>query len=150
QDRATWPRCCTSWLAMKISSLVLAVLFTAIGARVAHADVTRCASGDVDLRYHDQLFDKMTGDTGWFPQGYDAQLRLVGRIAGETTVAMGVRPTACWTGGMMATVPGRPGTGSLDFAYGAELHLYGQIHTTVLGYHFDWNGEFPLRTDFLL
>src|SRR5262245_38233502 len=70
--------------------LALAVLLT---AHVAHTDVTRCAASDIDVRYQHALFDEITGDTGWFPQGYDAQLRLTGRIAGETKVSMGLRPT---------------------------------------------------------
>jgi hypothetical protein len=51
---------------------------------------------------------------------------------------------------MTVTVPGRADAGLLDFAYGAELHLYGQVHKSVLGYQFDWEGEIPLATDFLL
>jgi hypothetical protein len=38
----------------------------------------------------------------------------------------------------------------LDFAYGAELHLFAQVHTSVLGHQFDWSGEIPLPTDYLV
>jgi uncharacterized protein (TIGR03382 family) len=54
---------------------------------------------------------------------------------------------------MQLAAPGRAGTGLLDFAYGGELHLFGQIHASVLGQHFDWTGEIPvpiLPTDLML
>src|SRR6185503_3774768 len=65
-------------------------------------------------------------------------------------VAVGLTPTACWDGPMTVTVPGRADAGLLDFAYGAELHLYGQIHTSIFGNQIDWQGEIPLATDYLL
>jgi hypothetical protein len=45
---------------------------------------------------------------------------------------------------MQAGLAGRPGTGLLDVAYGAELALYGRIHTTVLGQEFNWEGQIPI------
>ena len=123
---------------------------TLVGASAASADVNRCASADTTVQYRDALFDEMSGDTGWFPSGSSAQLRLTGRLAGMTTVAMGLSPTACWDGAMRVTAPGRARTGVLDVAYGAQLQLFGQIHTSVLGYQIDWEGQIPLPTDFLL
>ena len=128
-------------------SLVATALFA---ARTADADVTRCSTGEADVHYQNMLFNTMSGDTGWFPQGYAAQLKLTARVAGQTTVAVGLAPKACWDGPMTVTVPGRADAGLLDFAYGAELHLYGQVHKSVLGYQFDWEGEIPLATDYLL
>ena len=51
---------------------------------------------------------------------------------------------------MTAHVAGRAQAGMLDFAYGAELHLFAQVHTSVLGHQFDWSGEVPLPTDYLV
>jgi hypothetical protein len=128
----------------------LFVVTALLVGRTADADVTRCASGEADLHYQNMLFNTMSGDTGWFPQGYAAQLKLTARVAGQTTVALGLQPTACWTGPMSVKVPGRMDAGMLDFAYGAELHLYAQIHTSILGQAIDWMGEIPLATDYLL
>jgi MYXO-CTERM domain-containing protein len=113
-----------------------------------HADVTRCSSADATVAYQDVWFDEMSGDTGWFPANAAAQLKLTGRIAGHTKVVLGLAPTACWTGPMSVTMPAR--AGELDFAYGAELHLFAQIHTSILGNQIDWSGELPLPADFLL
>jgi uncharacterized protein (TIGR03382 family) len=128
----------------------LFVVTALLVGRSADADVTRCASGEADLHYQNMLFNTMSGDTGWFPQGYAAQLKLTARVAGQTTVALGLQPTACWDGPMSVKVPGRANAGLLDFAYGAELHLYAQIHTSILGQQIDWMGEIPLATDYLL
>jgi hypothetical protein len=122
-------------------------------ARNASADVSRCSSGNADLRYNDTAFQAMTGDTGWVPSGSVAQLRITGRLAGQTTVAMGLQPTLCWPSDAQVSAPGVAGTGVLDYAYGGELHLYGQIHTSVLGEQIDWSGEIPvplLPTDLML
>jgi uncharacterized protein (TIGR03382 family) len=125
----------------------------ATSSRLVQADVTRCSGADADLQYQNTPLAPMMGDTGWVPSGSDAQVRLTGRVAGQTTVAMGLHPTACWDSGMQLAAPGRAGTGLLDFAYGGELHLFAQIHTSVLGQHFDWSGEIPvpiLPTDLML
>ena len=124
--------------------LALAALATA-GA--AHAEPYRCSTADADLAFDGVDVAELTGDTGWFPSGYAAQVRIAGRVAGQTFVAMGLQPTLCWDGGgerMTATLPGRAGTGLLDVAYGAEVHLYGHIDTTVLGIHVFWEGEIPI------
>src|SRR5262245_39762487 len=129
------------------------LLATATSSQRAAADVTRCSGANADLMYQGTLLAPISGDTGWLPSGSKAQLRLTGRVAGQPTVAMGLSPTACWDGGLMLTAPGRVGTGLLDFAYGAELHLFGQIHASVLGIHYDWMGEIPipiLPTDLML
>lgn len=121
-----------------------------VDVNAASAEVSRCATSDTTVRYRDALFDEMSGDTGWFPAGSPAQLRLAGRLAGMTTVEMGLSPTACWDGAMRVTTPGRARSGMLDVAYGAQLQLFAQVHTSVLGYAIDWEGEIPLPTDFLL
>jgi hypothetical protein len=136
--------------ALKTGIVIIAL---AVGGRSASADVTRCSSGNADLKYDGTAFQEMTGDTGWVPSGSVAQLRITGRLAGETKVSMGVTPTLCWPSGAEVTAPGVGGTGLLDFAYGGELHLYGQIHTSVLGEQIDWSGEIPvplLPTDLML
>jgi uncharacterized protein (TIGR03382 family) len=121
---------------------------------IAHADVTRCAEVRGDVSYMVSDLPEAHADTGWFPNGSVAQLRITGKMAGETTVAMGLSPTACWDNGMAIAVPGVAQTGWLDSEYGAALDVYGQIHTSVLGYQIDWNGKIPLPTflphDFLL
>jgi hypothetical protein len=131
----------------------LSIVLTIASARIAHADVPRCASVDSDLSYHATDLAEHSGDTGWFPSGYSAQLRITGRITGETTVAMGLAPQACWTDGMTVQTPGRAQAGLLDAEYGAEVHLFGQIHTSVVGYQIDWSGEIPvpvIPTDLML
>lgn len=128
-------------------------LATATSSRLADADVTRCSGTDADLQYQATPLAPISGDTGWLPSSSAAQVRLTGRIAGQTTVAMGLHPIACWDSVMQLAAPGRAGTGLLDFAYGGELHLFGQIHASVLGQHFDWTGEIPvpiLPTDLML
>lgn len=129
----------------KLAAIV--VLFA--GAR-ANAEVVRCSTGDTDVRYHSEAFSQLSGDTGWFPSSSPAQLRLTARLAGQTTVAMGLAATACWDQPMTATIAGHAQAGMLDFAYGAELHLFAQIHTSVLGHAIDWSGEIPLPTDYLV
>ena len=134
------------------TGIVAITLAVGLG-RSASADVTRCSSGNADLSYNDTAFQAMTGDTGWVPSGSVAQLRITGRLAGQTTVAMGLQPTLCWPSQAQVTAPGVAGTGMLDYAYGGELHLYGQIHTSVLGEQIDWSGEIPvplLPTDLML
>jgi hypothetical protein len=105
----------------------------------------RCATGDVDLAWQGTDLAQISGDTGWFPSGYAGQLRLTGRIAGETAVNAGLTAKACWDGEQMsATAAGRAGTGYLDVAYGAETHLYAKIDTSILGKSIYWEGEIPM------
>src|SRR5439155_11171479 len=86
----------------------------------------------------------VSGDTGWFPSGSPVQLRIAGRIAGTTMVAMSVSPTACWDPAMAITAPGEAKTGLLDSEYGAELTVLGKIHASVLGQSINWQGNIPL------
>lgn len=123
----------------------VAVAALLVTPSLAYADSSsRCASTQADLTYAAQALPTLAGDTGWFPGGSPAQLKITGRIVGETTIAMGLAPTACWGDQMTLTAPGRAGAGMLDSEYGAELHVYGQIHTTVLGVHIDWEHEIPV------
>ena len=122
----------------------LLALLLAIPA-AASADVDRCATADVDVAYAGNDIAEVSGDTGWFPSGYVAQLRLSGKVAGHTLVESGLRTQACWKDGKMeATLAGRAGAGWLDVAYGAEVSLKGRIHTSVLGKSIDWEGNIPL------
>lgn len=128
-------------------------LVLAATAGDALAEVDRCAGADTDLAWRGTDLAEISGDTGWFPAGYVAQLRLTGRVVGHTIVETGVHTQACWHDGMQAQLAGRPGTGWLDVAYGAELSLRGRIHTSILGKQIDWEGEIPipyLPTDLLL
>jgi len=128
-------------------------LVLASSASVARAEVTRCSTIDADLAYSATDLQEMDGDTGWFPSGYDAQLRITGVVTGQTKVDMGLSPTGCWPDKMSLAAPGRAQTGLLDSEYGAQLHVYGQIHTSVLGYQIDWSGEIPIPfipTDLLI
>jgi len=128
----------------------LAALVVLVAGSRAQAEVVRCSTGDADVHYHSEAFSQLSGDSGWFPASSPAQLRLTARLAGQTTVAMGLAATACWDQPMTASVAGRAQAGMLDFAYGAELHLFAQIHTSVLGHAIDWSGEVPLPTDYLV
>jgi hypothetical protein len=131
--------------------LALAALLVPTAAR---ADVNRCAHADGQVQYTVTDLPDLQADTGWFPDGYVAQLRIVGQMIGETAVAMGLSPTACWDDSMQITVPGIPQSGWLDSEYGAAVDVYGRIHTSVLGYQIDWEGKIPLPAflphDFLL
>src|SRR5262245_41712340 len=117
--------------------LAAAVLVASSG--LAHADVNRCSTADADLSFAATDFQELDGDTGWFPGGEPAQLRITGRVTGQTTVDMGLSPTGCWPDHMSLAAPGRAQTGMLDSEYGAELHVFGQIHTSVLGISIDWS-----------
>jgi MYXO-CTERM domain-containing protein len=125
-------------------ALALTLTLPLAVAPTASAAVNRCAHADVDLAFDGTAITQLTGDTGWFPSSFPVQLRLTGRVAGQTLVAMGLQPTACWTDGMRATVPGRAATGGLDVTYGAEVHLFVHIDTTVLGEHIFWEHEIPI------
>lgn len=127
---------------MRDALLVAAVVFGV--SSPVRADVTRCAGGEAAVAYSVDDLPTQSGDTGWFPGGSVAQLRLTGEIVGKTTVAMGLAPTACWRHGMAVATPGEGKTGMLDVEYGAALHLLGQIHTSVLGHSIDWSGEIPI------
>ncbi len=130
-----------------------ASLLIAFTAGPAAADVDRCAGADTDLAWRGTDLAEIAGDTGWFPSGTVAQLRLTGRVVGHTAVDAGMRTTSCWDETMQATVTGRPGTGYLDVAYGAEIKLRARIHTSVLGKSIDWEGNIPipyLPSDLLL
>lgn len=127
-----------------LGSLLVGSLFLAVATGDAAADVERCAAGDTDLAWRGTDLAEIAGDTGWFPSGFVAQLRLSGRVVGHTAVEAGVRTTACWDEGMRARVTGRAGSGWLDVAYGAELRLRGRIHTTVLGRTINWEADIPI------
>ena len=134
------------------NALVAALVFSATST-TARADVTRCAGGDAAVAYAVDDLPTQSGDTGWFPSDPTVQLRLTGEIVGKTTVGMGLAPTACWDHGMVVATPGEAKSGMLDVEYGAALHLYGQVHTSVLGHSIDWSGEIPvpvIPTDLLL
>ena len=136
---------------MRTTAIAISILAGSLG--VARAEVTRCSEAEADLSYVATDLAEASGDTGWFPASSPAQLRITGKVRGETTVAMGLAPKACWHDGMRAVVPGRAATGLLDSEYGAQLQLFGQIHTSVLGYAIDWSGEIPLHflpTDLLM
>lgn len=122
----------------------LSILLLAIAPATASADVDRCATADTDLAWTGTELAEIKGDTGWFPSGYVAQLRLTGRVIGHTAVETGVQARACWGEKMQATLAGRTGTGWLDVAYGAEVSLKGRIHTSVLGRSINWEGNIPL------
>ncbi len=120
------------------------VAATLSSSGIARADVPRCAHGDADLAYMATDLGELSGDTGWFPDGSPAQLRITGLVTGQTTVAMGLDATTCWNDQLTVALPGRPQTGLLDSEYGAALHVYGQIHTSILGEQIDWTGEIPI------
>jgi MYXO-CTERM domain-containing protein len=123
---------------------VAAALAAAPQLAQAQGALERCAGADADLAFAGNDFVELSGDTGWFPSGFVAQLRLTARVAGHTNVTTGYRATACWEDKMQAGLAGNDGAGMLDVAYGAELALYGRIHTTVLGYDINWEGQIPI------
>ena len=122
----------------------LAVVVALTGNGIASADVDRCATADTDLAWRGSDLPEFHGDTGWFPNGFVAQLRLSGRVVGHTAVEAGMRATTCWGDGMQAQVAGRAGTGWLDVAYGAEVRLRGRIHTSILGKEINWEADIPI------
>ena len=127
---------------MRAATVLLVTLVCNLDA--ARADVPRCSQGQVDLVYSAHDLPDAQGDTGWFPGGSSAQLRLTAQLVGETTVAMSLSPTACWGDAMTITAPGIAQTGLLDSEYGAAFQVLGQIHTSLLGYAIDWEGAIPL------
>jgi len=131
------------------------LLLVAVAAlpTTARADVTRCSTGSAPVAFSEEDIPTQSGDTGWFPGGSPAQLRLTGEIVGKTAVKMDLGPTACWDGAMALTTPGVAKTGTLDVEYGAQLQLFAQIHTSILGESIDWSGQIPIPyipTDLLL
>ena len=103
-----------------------------------------CSSSEVDLGWAGTDFAEISGDTGWFPNNFAAQLRLTGRVIGETAVASGAKADVCWTESMTGTMDARRNSGWLDVAYGAEMHLYAKVDTSILGNAIYWEGELPL------
>ena len=125
----------------------LAVLPVALALAIpsAHAeDLVTSFSADTELAYNGNDLINWKGDTGWFPGGFVAQLRLTVEIAAHTNVAAGYRATAYWDDEMQGNLAPVEGSGYLDVAYGAELKLLGRIHTTVLGYEINWEGQIPI------
>ena len=119
----------------------------------AHADVTRCSTGNAPVAYSVSDITTQSGDTGWFPGGSPVQLRLTGEIVGKTSVGMDLGPTACWDSAMALGAPGIAKTGTFDVEYGADLQLFAQIHTSIFGESIDWSGQIPIPyipTDLLL
>ena len=110
----------------------------------APAAAAPCSSSEVDLAWAGTDFAEISGDTGWFPSNFAAQLRLTGRVIGETAVSSGAQAEVCWTESMTCTMDSRRGTGWLDVAYGAEMHLYAKIDTSILGNAIYWEGELPV------
>jgi hypothetical protein len=112
---------------------------------VAEADSAHCVETTADFGYSVNDLPSLGADTGWFPSGSPVQLHVDGKIVGKTTVAMGLKPKACWdTGTMVITAPGDPQTGLLDSEYGADLQVQGKIHANVLFTTFDWQGNVPM------
>src|SRR5258706_6451806 len=102
-------------------------LLTLATAGSARADQARCVETSSDLAFTVSDLPELTADTGWIPSGSPMQIRVAGRLAGTTTVAMSLAPTACWAQDMTITTTGLPQTGLLDSAYGAELQVKGKI-----------------------
>jgi MYXO-CTERM domain-containing protein len=112
---------------------------------IAHADPTRCAQTRSDLTFTVADLPELSADTGWFPSGSHVQARISGQLAGTTTVAMSLQPSACWNEqGMTIAVAGVQQGGLLDSEYGADLQVQGQIHASVVGLSVDWSGNIPL------
>ncbi len=117
----------------------------AIAPRAAAAEeVSYCGEADTELAFAGNDFVDLSGDTGWFPSNFVAQLRLTARVAGHSNVTTAYKAKACWEDQMKAGLEGISGGGYIDVAYGAEIALYGRIHTTVLGYEINWEGQIPI------
>ena len=84
------------------------------------------------------------GDTGWFPSGFVAQLRLQAHVLGHTAVSAGYDAQGCWQDSMKGSLAGTAGSGYFDVSYGADLTLSARIHTSVLGKSINWEGDIPL------
>jgi uncharacterized protein (TIGR03382 family) len=127
----------------------LPVLVIVIGGAtsIVHASpASRCALGSSsDLGFSTDDIPELSADTGFIPAGSPVQVRVTGRLVGNTSVAMGLQPTACWDEhGMTVGIAGVPQAGLLDSQYGAELHVFVRIHASVLGHTIDFTGEVPL------
>lgn len=125
-------------------AVVAIPLALALAVPSARADVNRCAEAEADLSWTGNDITEIGGDTGWFPSGYVAQLRLQARVLGHTAVSAGYRAKGCWAEQMQASLTGAPGSGYFDVAYGADLSLRARIHTRVLFQDINWEGEIPL------
>ncbi len=115
-----------------------------LAAVPAAAEPNRCATADSDLEYKGTDIPEFGGDTGWIPGGSPAQIRLAAHLEGHTAVSAGYTAKGCWQDGMKGSLAGRPGTGYLDVAYGADLSLKARIHTSILGKSIDWEGNIPI------
>jgi len=132
---------------MRIQLAAVAIPAALAFAAPAHADEApnpNCAIGETEAAFAVNDLVDIAGDTGWFPANFVAQLKLTAKVQSHTNVSTAYRATACWDGEMKAGLEGIPGSGYLDVAYGAELALYGRIHTTVLGYDINWEGQIPI------
>jgi hypothetical protein len=125
-------------------AIVAIPLALAIAVPTARADVNRCAQADTDLAWAGTDITELGGDTGWFPSGFVAQLRLQAHVLGHTAVSSGYRAKGCWDEQMEASLAGTPGSGYFDVAYGADLSLTARIHTSILGQSINWEGNIPI------
>ncbi|MBA2543140.1 MAG: hypothetical protein H0V17_26095 [Deltaproteobacteria bacterium] len=103
-----------------------------------------CSASEDELAWNGVDLAEIGGDTGWFPSSFPAQLRLVGRVVGETAVSASTSSSVCWTEAMSGRIDGTRGSGYLDVAYGADIHLYAKVDTSILGKAIYWSGEIPL------
>jgi MYXO-CTERM domain-containing protein len=133
-------------------AILVLPLALAIAIPEASAEVNRCATADTDIAFNGNDFVNWSADTGWFPGGSPAQLKLTARVAGKTEVSSGYTATGCWGEKMEAKLAPKAGSGNFEVAYGAELALYGRIHVNVLFKDFDWEGriDIPYIPDDLL
>jgi hypothetical protein len=112
-----------------------------------------CASTDVDFRWEHRAFQDLGFDTGFVPQNSPVQARFGVRIAGRTQVELGGRAETSWPEALDVAVPGRPQSGALSMAYGAEIIARLKVDTHILGRHIQWEGDLPfinLPSDLML
>jgi hypothetical protein len=126
---------------VRTPALIIGLTLLGTTAPVAAAP---CSASTNDLAWTGTDFAEIGGDTGWFPSSLPAQLRLTGRVVGETAVAASSRSQVCWTESMTGTIDAERQSGWLDVAYGAEIHLYAKVDTSILGNRIYWEGELPI------
>lgn len=103
-----------------------------------------CNLHDVDFEYHHDAFEGIGVDTGWVPSSGAIQLRFGLALTGRTDVSMGGTVITQWPAAIDTQVRGRPGTGHLAMNYGVVIIAQLRFSATILGAHYDWEGDIPI------
>ena len=113
----------------------------------------QCHAGSVDFVSADRALPSISLDSGWVPAGSPIQVHFGFDLMAETEVDLGGNVVTAWptTPPMRAvaiSVPGRPGTGRLEMAYGFQIVAQVRLHLDVGGTVYDFTGDIPLPGSF--